>query len=72
MLTTENNYYAKLQLELEPNLTLEELRALMEQGIKKNEVVSSNNADNFKASLKWLEQFNSIEEVKKAINNKIT
>lgn len=61
--------YAKTQLELEPDLTLDELRALMQDGISHNTkmVLSPKNAVAFSKSLKWLEQFNTIEEVKEVL-----
>lgn len=61
--------YAKAQLELEPDLTLDELRALMQDGISHNTkmVLSPKNAVAFSKSHKWLEQFNTIEEVKEVL-----
>lgn len=65
-----DNYYAKVQLELEPELTLEELKNLMNEGLENNtkKVHSPENAQGFYNSLKWLEQFKTIEEVKGALN----
>ncbi|MBR5786510.1 MAG: hypothetical protein IKY41_07445 [Clostridia bacterium] len=65
-----DNYYAKVQLELEPELTLEELKDLMNEGLENNtkKVHSPENAQGFYNSLKWLEQFKTIEEVKGALN----
>ncbi len=65
-----DNYYAKVQLELEPDLSLEELKNLMKDGIENNtkKVHSPENAQGFYNSLKWLEQFKTIEEVKGALN----
>ena len=64
-----DNYYAKVQLELEPELSLEELKSLMKDGIESNtkKVHSPENAQGFYNSLKWLEQFKTIEEVKEAM-----
>lgn len=65
-----DNYYAEVQLELEPDLSLEELKNLMKDGIENNtkKVHSPENAQGFYNSLKWLEQFKTIEEVKGALN----
>ena len=65
-----DNYYAKVQLELEPDLSLEELKNLMNEGFENNtkKVHSPENAQGFYNSLKWLEQFKTIEEVKGALN----
>ena len=65
-----DNYYAEVQLELEPDLSLEELKNLMKDGIENNtkKVHSLENAQGFYNSLKWLEQFKTIEEVKGALN----
>lgn len=62
--------FAKAQLELEPELTLEELKNLMNEGLENNtkNVHSPENAQAFYNSLKWLEQFKTIEEVKGALN----
>lgn len=62
--------FAKAQLELEPELTLEELTNLMNEGLENNtkKVHSPENAQAFYNSLKWLEQFKTIEEVKGALN----
>lgn len=62
--------FAKTQLELEPELTLEELKNLMNEGLENNtkKVYSPENAQAFYNSLKWLEQFKTIEEVKGALN----
>ena len=62
--------YAKAQLELEPDLTLEQLKILMKRGLEHNMITinSPENARGFSESLKWLEQFKTIEEVKGALN----
>ena len=62
--------YAKAQLELEPNLTLEQLKILMKRGLEHNMITinSPENARGFSESLNWLEQFKTIEEVKGALN----
>lgn len=61
--------FAKTQLELEPELSLEELKNLMKEGVEHNtqKIHSPENAQGFYNSLKWLEQFKTIEEVKEAI-----
>lgn len=64
----EDYAYAKAQLEMQSDLTLEELKALMQDGIKRStEKFSPENAVAFKKSLNWLEQFNTIEEVKEVL-----
>lgn len=62
--------YAKAQLELEPDLTLEELKILMKKGLEYNTKTfdKPENARGFSESLNWLEQFKTIEEVKGALN----
>lgn len=62
--------YAKTQLELEPDLTLDELKILMKKGREYNTKTFDmpENARGFSESLKWLEQFKTIEEVKGALN----
>ena len=62
--------YAKAQLELEPDLTLEQLKILMKRGLEHNMITinSPENARGFSESLNWLEQFKTIEEVKGALN----
>lgn len=56
---------AKTQLELEPDLSLEELKALMQDGVDNSlQHHQPENAQGFYNSLKWLEQFKTIEEVK--------
>lgn len=61
--------YAKAQLELEPDLSLEELKILMKRGLEYNMLKydSPENAKGFSDSLNWLEQFKTIEEVKEAM-----
>lgn len=62
--------FAKAQLELEPDLTLEQLKILMKRGLEHNMITinSPENARGFSESLNWLEQFKTIEEVKGALN----
>ena len=62
--------YAKTQLELEPDLTLDELKILMKKGLEYNTKTLDmpENAKGFSDSLHWLEQFKTIEEVKGALN----
>ena len=62
--------YAKAQLELEPDLTLEQLKYLMKKGLEYNMLKYDmpENAKGFSDSLHWLEQFKTIEEVKGALN----
>ena len=56
--------YAKTQLLLTPDITLYGLKVLMQNGIDENKDFSPVNALNFEKSLKWLNKFSSIEEVK--------
>lgn len=60
--------YAKQQLLLTPDITLFALKVLMQNGIDENKDFSPINALNFEKSLKWLEKFNSIEEVKAVLH----